>query len=330
MPIEVHCPNPTCAKVHFVKDKYAGMRGKCPACAAWMYIPNQAPPAVLAATRAQPQPPPEEEVQPLPQEEEELVHPLPATRKKAAAVDEEEAWADTRQARPMKPRAEEEEAVEAEVEPPAASRPYFSWLAIALLVLGMLSVLGVSATAVKVDGSPVVEQSVIAATGEFRERYGENRPRQDILDQLEFYVLTVPIGVAVLALLGVLVAVVMRQFGFVPTFLGVLSTLAALILFLAFLHVFRAEALEKDRIEAAVKVAQEKGATGEVTVSLGLYLWVGLASAGAATLFFLLGTMFMYRRWWGSLMVLLFISALAGLGVGTIYAKELGMGAILD
>jgi len=27
MPIEVHCPNPECARVHLVKNKYAGMRG---------------------------------------------------------------------------------------------------------------------------------------------------------------------------------------------------------------------------------------------------------------------------------------------------------------
>src|SRR5262245_8891612 len=39
MPIEVHCPNPVCARIHSVKTRYAGMRGKCPACGSWMYVP---------------------------------------------------------------------------------------------------------------------------------------------------------------------------------------------------------------------------------------------------------------------------------------------------
>ena len=40
MPIEVHCPNPVCARIHHVKNRYAGMRGHCPACKAWMYVPT--------------------------------------------------------------------------------------------------------------------------------------------------------------------------------------------------------------------------------------------------------------------------------------------------
>ena len=48
MPIEVHCPNPDCSRVHLVKNKYAGMRGKCPACGSWMFVPSsgQMPSAV--------------------------------------------------------------------------------------------------------------------------------------------------------------------------------------------------------------------------------------------------------------------------------------------
>src|SRR5262249_54750819 len=29
-----------CAKIHLVKNKYAGKRGKCPACGSWMIIPT--------------------------------------------------------------------------------------------------------------------------------------------------------------------------------------------------------------------------------------------------------------------------------------------------
>ena len=53
MPIEAHCPNPTCARVHQVKNRYAGMRGKCPACGSWMYVPRTPLPSVTAS-RAEP------------------------------------------------------------------------------------------------------------------------------------------------------------------------------------------------------------------------------------------------------------------------------------
>lgn len=44
MAIETHCPNPKCARLHRVKDRYAGMRGKCPRCGSWMYVPKLAAP----------------------------------------------------------------------------------------------------------------------------------------------------------------------------------------------------------------------------------------------------------------------------------------------
>ncbi len=47
MPIEVHCPNPACARMHWVKDKYAGRRGRCPACQSWMYVPREAVPETM-------------------------------------------------------------------------------------------------------------------------------------------------------------------------------------------------------------------------------------------------------------------------------------------
>jgi len=40
LPILVPCPNPVCGKVHRIKPRYAGMRGRCPACSAWMYVPR--------------------------------------------------------------------------------------------------------------------------------------------------------------------------------------------------------------------------------------------------------------------------------------------------
>lgn len=52
MPIEAHCPSPACARAHLVKNKYAGHRGKCPACGSWMYVP------LLPAAPAPAPPPP--------------------------------------------------------------------------------------------------------------------------------------------------------------------------------------------------------------------------------------------------------------------------------
>ena len=46
MAIDTHCPNPVCARVHRVKDVFAGARGRCPACSSWMYVPR--PPALPA------------------------------------------------------------------------------------------------------------------------------------------------------------------------------------------------------------------------------------------------------------------------------------------
>src|SRR5437763_1435906 len=69
MAIAVHCPNPGCAKIHQVKDKYAGTRGKCPLCGSWMYVPVPAPvaappkiaaPVTVPAIDETPAPPVEE------------------------------------------------------------------------------------------------------------------------------------------------------------------------------------------------------------------------------------------------------------------------------
>jgi hypothetical protein len=42
VPIKVRCPNPECAQVHNVKDRWAGKRGTCPACGAVISVPAAA------------------------------------------------------------------------------------------------------------------------------------------------------------------------------------------------------------------------------------------------------------------------------------------------
>jgi hypothetical protein len=41
--IEVQCPNPQCALVHRVKNRWAGRRGTCPACGSVIQVPGPAP-----------------------------------------------------------------------------------------------------------------------------------------------------------------------------------------------------------------------------------------------------------------------------------------------
>src|SRR5262249_37065304 len=49
--IEVQCPNPLCAKVHRVKNRWAGRRGTCPDCGTVIQVPDPiATPPMLAPT----------------------------------------------------------------------------------------------------------------------------------------------------------------------------------------------------------------------------------------------------------------------------------------
>src|SRR5579859_2511923 len=149
MPIEVHCPNPQCAKVHLVKDKYAGMRGKCPACTSWMYIPRVAAPTMLAhrpeavAEAARRSPEPVSDARPV---REEWAHPgrkESAEEKEALSVDTHEApaWPDD-----GVQVAEDAEEKPVEVQPDTEKpKRKFSWLVALLLLLGMGSLGAVAA-----------------------------------------------------------------------------------------------------------------------------------------------------------------------------------------
>jgi hypothetical protein len=52
--IEVQCPNPRCAKVHRVKNRWAGKRGTCPDCGTIIQVPlpSAASPPPLPAGKA--------------------------------------------------------------------------------------------------------------------------------------------------------------------------------------------------------------------------------------------------------------------------------------
>jgi hypothetical protein len=59
--IEVECPNPDCAKVHRVKNRWAGKRGTCPDCGTIIEVPGGTP---VPAPRHEPEPFPEPEPEP--------------------------------------------------------------------------------------------------------------------------------------------------------------------------------------------------------------------------------------------------------------------------
>jgi hypothetical protein len=59
--IEVQCPNPDCARVHRVKNRWAGKRGTCPDCGAVIEVPGTRAPV----PRHEPEPFPEPEPEPV-------------------------------------------------------------------------------------------------------------------------------------------------------------------------------------------------------------------------------------------------------------------------
>jgi hypothetical protein len=124
-PIQVHCPNPSCARIHLVKGKYAGLRGKCPACASWMYIPRVEHAPSAAAPRPQ-----------VP-----VAMPIAAPKAQAAET-------------PAPARAEQG---------PTTPKKHFSRPAALCLLLGMLSLGAVAATPYLDPGELAASGDVVKA-----------------------------------------------------------------------------------------------------------------------------------------------------------------------
>jgi hypothetical protein len=314
MPIEVHCPNPGCAKVHLVKDKYAGMRGKCPACDSWMYIPREA-----AATMIAPRPAELEAA---------AVKKRQETARSALSANLEEEPLPVRKERNDRPKGrrlveDDEPVVEAEAEEdeaPAKPVKRFGWLAPVLLFLGILSLGAVAAT-------PYLDIGKVEPTGGFVPDYA-GRKLEGIKREFEPYVTGVAGGVAGLGFLSLLIGLITRRVGFVSLFLLYVATLlAAAMLFLA-LSSFRDQLTDKKKLEDRVERAKEAGKQGDVEVSLGQFLYAGLAGTAGACLFFTLAAVVMHRRWWSRILGFLFLGAASSLGAVWIYRKELGIEAL--
>jgi hypothetical protein len=288
MPVEVHCPNPQCAKVHLVKSKYAGMRGKCPACGSWMLVPRGAPSFAVPVAR----------VEPAVEEPAVVVEEAPPARGRhnahvpAGRHPHEEVVEDAAVAVVEEP-AEGFDAEEVVAAPPAR---HFSWLAVVLLVLGLLSILGVLAM-------PSLEGPAVSGSAMNEFLVTQNKPRALKPDSILF--LGIACGaVAFFALVGLMASVFGRRFGGGPRAAGYLVTVTSL----AVLLLIGGKLFE----ELAGKRKIEERYGGNVTVSLGLGIWEGVAAAGAAFLFFLLATTLMHRQAWAKLTFLLVLLAVAG------------------
>jgi hypothetical protein len=318
MPIEVHCPNPQCAKVHLVKDKYAGMRGKCPACSAWMYIPKTAAPTMIV-----PRPEALEEAAWKSMETTAPARETPArANRKDSNVPEETLPVVKREERVrpeprIEARQDEDESavtVQPDMEKPKRS---FNWMAALLLLLGMLSFGAIAAT-------PFLEAGKVNATGDFEQRY-THRKLIGVKEDLHLYVMAVPAGGATLLFLALVAGFIGRRFGFLSLFLVYMAGLLAAGLLFLVVVIFKDQCKEAAGIKKSVEVAKSKGKQGDVDPSLGQYLWAGLGGAAGACLSTLLAAILMHRRWWGRVFAFFLLGGVASLGVVWVYHDALGL-----
>jgi hypothetical protein len=318
MPIEVHCPNPACARIHIVKNKYAGMRGRCPACQSWMYIPvTGAMPSMNVPRPAAVEEPPAWLQQ---QTQKAAARPV-ATMVQHSALPEEPALRPEPAALEPEP-AEVAEVLEASAEP-AAPKKYFSWVAVFLLLLGILSLGAVSA-------APYLETASVTTTGDFA-RSPWVKP-QFIPTDMEVYVMSAPAAAAGPAVLCLLLALIMRRFRFIHLGLLYVSLLAAAVLFFVALTWYHRETSVGGPIHAIEKMIAERkgrGDQGDATLSLGLQAYALLAGTGGACVFFLLTALFMHKRWWSRILGFFFLAFWPALLAAWVYSKELGIDGMI-
>jgi hypothetical protein len=290
MPIEVHCPNPVCAHVHLVKNRYAGMRGKCPVCSSWMYVPVglQMPSMILDR----------------PEGLEEA-----ATWKQDAKAKKPAKKAD---AEPLVELVEEEEAA------PEKSTRRINRLATVLVVLGMFALGAVIA-------APYLTKPSIQASGEFVNDIGQQEMKGIEAENL-FYLPVLPaclIGGAVLCLIATLVA---RQFAFPSLLLLYLTTIGSALLLLLALTYYRGETRTMEKLTKAIADRKQSGKSqGDATVDKGQQLYALAGGALAACVCFILAGVVAHRKWWSRILCLLFLGLFVAVAMGYVYQNELGI-----
>jgi hypothetical protein len=272
MPIEVHCPNPVCARVHQVKNQYAGARGKCPACGSWMYVPaSGAMPSEVGAQGVHLEQPP-------------ASPPVPA---------------------PATPMA------------PAVPARGFSVVTALLVLLGCAALGAVCA-------APFLAEPRIEVSGDFAKQL-PNRKLTGIQFEEAPYTVYVPAGIAAVALLSLLVALVQWRFGLISVFLLYLICLTlAPILFIA-VNLWHEEQILIHRIEKAALEGKSQGREGDILITPGQQLLAATGGTVAAAGLFFLAVLTTHSRWWSRLLAFVVLGSLLALMPVWVYRQELAL-----
>jgi hypothetical protein len=257
------------------------------------------PPARKQPARPKPAPPKEElvEVAALADEETEVaeVADLAEDAEVAELADED--------ARPRKP----------------ARR--FGWVTVALALLGLLLLAAEGAT-------PFLDGPSAHASGRFEASAAVKKTIQSLYfvpSGYELVAAVVPGALALIGLLGLLVAVVKRHFGFftlLTTYLTALGSVAALVLPLVPLF----DALNTFAVlkTQASGMSKQTGETIPLTTDIGLGPQLALGLAGASLLLLSLAALLMHRRMFSRFLYLLFIVAAAvGGGVFVLLSADI-------
>lgn len=313
MPIEVHCPNPNCARVHMVKNRYAGMRGKCPSCGSWMYVPHSGQMPSMGIPR--------------PEGLEEMAmwkhggNPQPAL---GASVPSTESAHPRASAEPAQATSSGEESTmtagqmvgEGE-QIQATKKRKFSRLTALVILLGMLGLGAVSA-------APYLQPPRLEGSGEMGKDIGGDLPR-GVREDHALYVTLFPAGVAAFGLLALLAGLLAGRFEFASLFLIYLATVGSAIILLLALFPFRTELNAMAKVQDLANQRKANGVEGSLTIHHGQQLFAIAGGAALACAMFVLAALLIHRRWWSRLLGFVFLGAIVAVGPVWVYRNELGI-----
>ncbi len=333
MSIEVRCPSLTCGKVHQVKTKYAGKRGKCPSCGAWMTIPplgptpgSAGPPLATPIFATPPEPP--LVAPPLGLDETALwMSPAETAPRRRPPIDEDATVIDVPEELPaMPPRAPgappppkrrrlepeaadeviEEAELDEETPAPRKSARRFSWLVCAMLFVAALA-LGAGSVVPHLDGPSA------KATGPLLGKRVMNALKPYVPEDYLWPVTITPASVALLAVLGLMVAMGTRNFGIFPmatTYLAALTAVAGLSL--AITSAFHVHEAFADMNKEAARLGTEQKV--ELVTSWGLGPPLALIGGGTALFLFSVALLLMHRRAFSRILFVLVMLLACGAG----------------
>jgi hypothetical protein len=298
MSIAVQCPNPSCGKVHRVKNRWAGKRGTCPDCGAIIAVPDNA---------GQPAHPPAGNGAPAPSEE---MRPLSVDMQISEAEGEvteivaDEAGANAPEAFVV------EEAVQQEPDDgalkPDLVKKHFSGLAAVFFLLAIVG-LGAAAAAPYLPGRSVPEDL----------HWGASQ-KAIFKEEKQLWVAAIPAATAALVLLGLVGAVLRRSFGFfslLTGYIGFLVSAAAVAFWGIGLRTVHA-----DNVNATVNSQRLFGKT--VEISLGQGAWLGIGGVAAATVFLILAVTLAHRRTWAKVLFDVLAILVVGLAAALVFLAQ--------